>query len=205
MPAIDSYTIPEEQIIASGRGADIVLARRDDGAEHIATAVFAMPGAVVPKLVELFRTRADEWGEASIAAGEDGFVVVRDGPTINQLQLIRLDVKGDRVGDPVIIMTRGDVSRYPRVAALESVWIVSYWEGIGPTIVRLDADARPIGDPIAVRSGDERVGQTDARIAISANAIAISWLVASPMMDHGTRAEEPSHPGPRLAVLRCEP
>ncbi len=202
VPAIDSGSIPSEQIVASGQAVDVVLARRDDGSDHVVTAVVLPADAAVPTLLELFRTRGDQWGEASIAAGDDGFLVVRDGPEIDTLQLIRLDAAGARVGDP-IVMHRDGVSRYPRAAALASGWIVSYWDGTGSTVQRLGADARPVGDPIELRSGDERGGHTDGRIAVSARSIAVSWLVAPPMMNHGMADEQPRRPGPRLAVLRC--
>jgi hypothetical protein len=57
--------------------------------------------------------------------------------------------------------------------------------------------------PMVLRSGDERGGQTEARIAVTSRAIAVTWVVGSPWFSHGVAAEIPNRPGPRLAVLSC--
>lgn len=82
---------------------------------------------------------------------------------------------------------------------------MSYWDGTGPSLVRIDASGALVGDAIELRSGDERGGHTDARMAASADAIAVTWQVAPPRFGHGFPEEEPRRPGPRLAVLRCAP
>ncbi len=202
LPMILSDSIPAEPHLASGGAIDVVLTRTEQGEEHsVAVNVIGQPAHTF----ELFRTYGSEWGEASIAAGRSGFLVVRNAPDMLSLWLYRLDRDGERVGDPVKMPRPDDhhIHRYPRVAALEDGWIVSFWDGIGTSIQRLDPDLQAIGAPLEIRSGDERGGHTDARFAMSATAIAISWTVEAPMMNHGSPDEQPKAPGPRLGVLRC--
>ena len=205
VPSTANMPVPGEQLVASGDGVDVVLARSELGSGYVVSVVVVAPGAPTPTTYELFRTQSDrEFGEVSVAAGPDGFLVVRAGPSIERLELYRLDPSGQRLGDPVTLAAAAnEVTRYPRAASLGTGWLATYWDGTGPTLVRLDADARQLGERIPLRSGDERGGHTDARLAVSADTIAVSWFVGPPLMSHGFPEEEPKRPGPRLGILTC--
>ncbi len=93
--------------------------------------------------------------------------------------------------------------RHPRVAALGEGWAVSYWDGVGPAVLRFDAAGHALGPPAPVRSGDERGGHTDARMVATRDGLAVTWHMHEPERSHGLASERPRRPGPRLGLLRC--
>lgn len=195
-PASMSYPMPIEQVVASGPSADVVLLRDT----RFSVGVVARSGP--PKTLDL---QAPMFTDASIAAGPSGFVVVGDGPDIQHLTVVPLAPDGAPA--PLVELPRvadAKVVRFPRAAALpHGGWVVTYWDGIGPSLVRLDGALHAIDAPIELRTGDERGGQTEARIAVTARAIAVTWVVGTPWFGHGVASEAPDRPGPRLAVLTC--
>lgn len=200
LPPPKSASVPREQLLASGPTSDLVLLRTSSGV-RLATVV---GGAPVVLSSVLFVERSGVWTEASVAAGPDGFLLVRTGPAIADLESYRVDASGN-VARPVPITADppARVRRYPRAAALGEGWVVSYWDGTGPAIVRLDAGGAAVGAAIPLRSGDERGGHTDARMVATDEALAVTWTVEAPLFNHGMPEEQPKRPGPRMAVLRC--
>jgi hypothetical protein len=202
LPPSGGMPEPHEQLVASGASLDLVLFPT---AGAVGLAVLT-PGAAAPtRQRELFTRGGAVWGEASIAAGPSGFAVVRNGPEVHALTLLRFDAQGEPLGTPTTSVG-SDPShprRHPRVAALGLGWVVSYWDGVGPSILRFDADGRAVGSPTEVRSGDERGGHTDARMVADERTLAVTWHVHEPEFSHGVQAERPRSPGARLGLFRC--
>ena len=198
---------PPAQSLASGAQADVVLIPRRVTAELLTLALDAVvlaPGNARP--VARFELARDRNGvQSGVAAGVGGFLVAWSVAPFNQLSLERLDLSGARVSTPEPLRATSPerVLRYPRVAPLGRGWALSYWDGTGPVVQRLDEAGRPLGAPVEVRSGDERGGHTDARMVATDDALWISWNVLEPARTHGFPSEVPAHPGPRLAVARC--
>lgn len=208
LPRQTSFGEPREQLVASGRDADVVLLRHGHAIQ-----LAAIAGSSATRSHVLFQDRQGTWAEASVAAGPDGFALVRTGPEIGDLEVFLADAAGT-IGGPAVAIpppassTRPPdalVRRYPRVAAVRDGWALSYWDGTGPSLVRVDRHGAVTADAIELRSGDERGGHTDARMAASDALIAVTWQVEPPRFGHGFESEEPRRPGPRLAVLRCAP
>lgn len=205
----ESWPEPREQILVSGADVDAVLVRHGAQASFVALGASDGPGGPAP--VPLFSGSSPVWTEASIAAGASGFLVVRTGPGIGDLEVHVADRGGVVAPGPVSIpaplaSARAPdalVRRYPRAAALGTGWVLSYWDGVGPSLVRIGATGAVTADAIELRSGDERGGHTDARMATTSDAIAVTWQVGPPARSHGFPEEEPRRPGPRLAILRC--
>ncbi len=187
---------PQEQLIASGEEADVALA---PSAHETKLLAFA-PGASKPSSEDAIVTDKSPV-EASVAAGKLGFLVA--STEWNIITLHRFDTRGVTLGSPVSFGTLPTV-RYPRVGSIPSGWVVTYWDGIGPSIVRFDEAGHAVHRPMPLRTGDERGGHTDARIAVGTSSLAVTWYVGPPAMGHGKAIEEPTHPGPRVAVLTCE-
>ncbi|MFO0550671.1 MAG: hypothetical protein U0271_19915 [Polyangiaceae bacterium] len=199
LPAPKSSPIPREQLVASGPSAELVLLRT------IAGVRLETVGATAPVLSPvLFTERSGIWTEASVAAGPAGFLLVRTGPGISDLETYRVDAAG-AVARPTSIPADANihVRRYPRAAPLGDGWMVSYWDGTGPSMLRLDASGAALGPAMELRSGDERGGHTDARMVASDDAIAVTWTVDAPLFNHGMPEEQPERPGPTMAILRC--
>ena len=189
------HPMPTEQVLASGPDADVVVLR---GAPIRVGVVPASGGSVVHAL------GVSDFVDVSIAGGERGFLVIGDGSGMMNVTTVGLDRSG--VPSSPNDLPRVDdtkVTRFPRAAALASGWVVTYWDGIGPSLVRIDSSARETSPPIELRTGDERGGQTEARIAVSGRAIAVTWVVGQPWWGHGVASEIPNRPGPRLAVISC--
>lgn len=209
-PAPREWPSTREQLLASGTDLDAVLVRAPGGAW---LGVIDAAGTET-RSRRLFpgTTSGGRWSEASLAAGASGVAVVRTGPGIGDLALFLVHGPGDlaslasvAIPPPGGVASDALVRRYPRIAALEGGWAVSYWDGIGPSLVRVDAAGALTADAMPIRSGDERGGHTDACMVATHDALAISWQVGPPMMDHGFPEEQPRRPGPRLAILRCAP
>ena len=202
LPGPTSWSVPAEQILASGPRADAILARYDDRA-HLA--IVDRRGARDP--VALFPWGRGIWSEASLAAGPEGFAVARTGPGLGDLEIHLTDPEGAIVGSARSLPDRREpdarVRRYPRIASIGEGWAITYWDGTGPSLVRVDASGTATADPVAIRSGDECGGHTDARIAAHDDAIAVTWEVGPAAFNHGHPSEQPDRPGPRLAILRC--
>jgi len=187
--------MPTEQLLASGPDVDVVVLR---GAP-LRVGVVPTSGPSV-----VYALGVSDFVDVSVAAGERGFLVVGDGPKITNVTAIALDRSGAPAA-PEELPPAGDtkVTRFPRAASLGEGWVITYWDGIGPSFVRIDARARETTPPLELRTGDERGGQTEARIAVSRRAIAVTWVVGPPWFGHGVASEIPNRPGPRLAVLTC--
>lgn len=200
LPPSEGMPVPQEQLVASGAAVDLVMFRTRTG---VSLATLA-PGAAAPTGDrELFPRVGETWAEASVAAGPSGFAIVRNGPAINAITLLRFDAQGVPAGEPTAVSDADGTRRHPRVSPLGDGWVVSYWDGVGPTILRFEADGRAIGRPAQVRSGDERGGHTEARMVASERALAVSWHVHEPEFSHGMPSERPRRPGPRLGIFRC--
>ena len=205
LPAPESVSVPREPILASGAASDLVVVRQG---RAVRTAI--LTGTSTRRSEVLFRGGAGRWAELGVAAGPGGFVLVRTGPEIGDLEVYLGDAGGSLgaavgIGPPATSTLPPDalVRRYPRAAALGDGWALSYWDGTGPSLVRVDASGHVTADAIELRSGDERGGHTDARMVATERAIAVTWQVEPPRMGHGFPEEEPRRPGPRLAILRC--
>lgn len=198
---------PPAQTLASGAQADVALVARRVTAELLTLALDAVvlaPGNARPAArFELARDRNGV--QSGVAAGAGGFLIAWSVAPFNQLALERLDLSGARASAPEPLRGAAPdrVLRYPRVTPLGRGWAVSYWDGTGPVVQRLDEAGRPLGAPVEVRSGDERGGHTDARMFATDDALWVSWTVGEPARTHGLPSEVPAHPGPRLAVARC--
>ncbi len=202
LPPSEGMPEPQEQLVASGARVDLALFPTRT-AVGLATLT---PGVAAPSSRrELFPRTAGASGESSIAAGPSGFAVVRNGPDLHALTLFRFDAQGAPLGTPTTSVDADPsrVRRHPRVAALGQGWVVSYWDGVGPSILRFDSDGEVIGRPVEVRSGDERGGHTDARMVADERALSVSWHVHEPEFSHGVPTERPRRPGPRLGVFQC--
>jgi len=190
-----SYPMPLEQVLASGPEADVVVLREAPFRVGVVT-----PGGATAE----HDLHAPAFVDASVAAGPRGFMVVGDGPSMTQLTVVPLDPRGAPSPPVDLPPTRdGKVARFPRVAAVARGWVATYWDGVGPSLVRFDGSGRETAPPIELRTGDERGGQTEARIAVGPSAIAVTWNVNEPWFGHGVADEVPKHPGPRLAILTC--
>lgn len=206
-PGPSSWPEPRESILASGPTLDAVLvihgARRN--------LAFLDGSGRLGELEHLFSGPEGTWAEASLAAGEAGFLVVRTGPGIGDLEVHLATGPGSlaavSIPPPATSARPPDslVRRYPRAVAIPGGWALSYWDGTGPSLVRIDTAGALTADAVELRTGDERGGHTDARMASTSGAIAVTWQVEPPMMSHGFPEEEPRRPGPRLAILRCAP
>lgn len=205
LPPQSSWPTPHETLLASGPETDVLVARSARGASFVAL------GADPPQPIPLF-TESDEPESAtttasgvSVAAGPHAFAVVRTGPGYGDLAVRFADERGALAPASVSIPgPRGgrEVRRYPRAAALGTGWAITAWDGVGPSLVRVDAHGEVTGAAIELRSGDERGGHTDAPLAVADGAIAATWHVTHPM--HGVGADELTRPtGARIALLRC--
>lgn len=200
LPASTMAPIPSEQLVASGASVDLALVQPPGS---LRVAVLDPTSASVGARV-LATAPADRWVESSLAAGPAGFAAVFVDVDLRTLRLQRFDARGEAIGEPSVWPAPdAHVRRYPRIAALGAGWAVSYWDGVGPAVLRFDAEGRAIGAPVQVRSGDERGGHTEARMVARDDALAVSWHVHGPEFSHGLAQEVPRRPGPRLAVLRC--
>lgn len=201
-PVSGEIAEPREQLLASGPATDLLLLRRGRAVD---AAALAPSASRPPRPLGLFSGAGHDWTEASVAAGPRGFVVARTGPEIGDLSLYRFDLEGRPVGEPVPLVASGEerVARYPRAAALGEGWAVTSWDGTGPTLRRADGEGRPIDEAVPIRSGDERGGHTDARMAAGPGALAVTWTVEPPRMHHGFPEEDPRRPGPRIGLLTC--
>jgi hypothetical protein len=207
-PAPREWPTVREQLLASGADLDAVLVRAPGG---VSIATIDAAGRETRSARLFPNGRSGTWSEASIAAGAHGLAVVRTGPEIADLSLYLAATAVDlarpitpiAIPLPAAVDASALVRRYPRVAALGDGWAISYWDGTGPSLVRVDAAGAITAEAIAVRSGDERGGHTDAQMTATADALAITWQVGPPMMSHGFPEEVPRRAGPRLAVLRC--
>jgi hypothetical protein len=196
--------VPELQELTLASGVQVDLALSSTSESVWLTTL--RPGDTAPvRQRELFPGLEKQRSQVGIAAGPAGFAVVRNGLKTNGLWLLRLDAQGETVGEPGLVPGFTPETRqfYPHVTALGEGWVVSYWDGNGPTIQRFDAAGRAIGQPQEVRSGDERHGHTDARMAANDHLLALTWQVQESEFSHGFPDEHPRRPGPRLGVLRC--
>ena len=200
LTASTSTPVPSEQLVASGGSVDMVLVQAP-GSLRVAV----LDSSTTPRERVLATGPADRWFESSLAASSSRFAVVFIDADMRTLRLQRFDSHGDAIGEATILAPVDDshVRRHPRITSLADGWAVSYWDGIGPTIQRFDADGRAVGAPFEVRSGDERGGHTEARMVASDDALAVTWHVHEPEFSHGVPQEVPPRPGPRLGVLRC--
>jgi len=200
LPASTVTPVPSEQLVASGAAVDLVLLQPPGS---LRVAVLDPAGATAREIV-LATVPADHRVESSLAAGPAGFAAVFVDVDLRTLRLQRFDVRGEAIGEPTVSPApEAHVRRYPRITALGEGWAVSYWDGVGSAVQRFDAEGRPVGAPVEVRSGDERGGHTEARMVARDDALAVSWHVHGPEFSHGHAQEVPRRPGPRLAVLRC--
>lgn len=207
LPTSGGWPEPREETLASGPTLDAVLLR--DGDDRLLAILDG--NGLVGSATPLFTAPTGTWGEASIAAGAGGFVVVRNGPDPGGLQVLLTDGSTPPVAVAIAppreraVPDDSVLRRFPRAAALGAGWVISYWDRVGPSIVRIDASGAITADAIELRSGDERGGYTDARMTTTASAIAVTWQVEAPPHGHGFPEETPTRPGPRLAILRCAP
>jgi hypothetical protein len=141
--------------------------------------------------------------EAHVAAGPNGFAVVWSS-SLTSLKMARLDATGAPIGGETIVASvDAGVARFPRVTPLGDGWAVSYWDGVGPSLVRVDVSGRPTGSPLALRSGDETGGMTDAPIAVTSDGLVVTWVVRAALMGEVVAARARPK-GARAALLSCK-
>ena len=197
--------VPHERILVAGPEIEALVAHDATGASFVAL------GAGPPRSTPLFAESDEPESQTTtasgvtVAAGPEGFVVVRTGPGYLDLEVRFADRHGSLAPSAVPIPVQSSglrVRRHPRATALGTGWVISYWDGRGPSLVRIDARGAVTGEALELRSGDERGGHTAAPMVVGHDAIAATWYVTSPMFgvapDEGTRRH-----GARIAILRC--
>lgn len=205
LPAQTSWPTPPERILVAGSEIEALVARHATGASFVAL------GSGPPRSTPLFTESEEPESQTttasgvSVAAGPEGFVVVRSGPGYLDLEARFADRHGSLAPSAVPIpvpSSATSVRRYPQATALGTGWVVSYWDGRGASLVRIDARGAVTGDALELRSGDERGGHTDAPMVVGHGVIVATWYVAAPMF--GVAPDEPTRPhGARIAILRC--
>ncbi len=201
LPPSPSMPEPQEELVACGAEVDLVL-RRSGTSESP-----SIDAHVIGRDGEIAHYHVGEDSGASVAAGPSGFVVLTSAPeeAWNELALRFFDPHGAPRGEPIHLPATDGVRRYARAAALRDGWAITYWDGTGPSLLRVDPSGHALGEVLPLRSGDERGGHTDARLAAHGDALAITWEVHAPAFGHGAPEEQPEHPGPRVAIATCAP
>lgn len=200
VPSSPAMPEAQEELVASGAEVDLVL-RRSGASDAPAIDAHVLADG------EIARHPVARDAGVSVAAGRSGFLVVVSAPAEawNDLALHFFDARGAPRGEVVHLSGPADgVRRYARAAPLGEGWAITFWDGVGPSLLRVDGAGRALAAPLPLRSGDERGGHTDARIATRDDgAIAITWDVRPPAFGHGLPEEQPAQPGARVALARC--
>src|SRR5690606_1928621 len=118
----------QEELVASGERADLVLRRAVDDGDPIEALVIDAGASAVRARHPI----VDGSEGASVARGESGFLVVSSepSPSMNVLGLRFFDVNGEPRGD--VVRLAGGVRLFARAAPLGDGWLISFWDGIGP-------------------------------------------------------------------------
>jgi hypothetical protein len=208
IPHRESALQPWEQLVATGSAVDLIVIREPESSGIGLFACVIPPDAKAPTSRHLLARESEEVVVGtSVAAGTNGFLVVVDETSSKRwaLTVHLFDNQGTPIGAPVRheAPDDGGVRRYARAVAHGEGWVVSFWDGIGVSLLDLDAAGRAMGLPKQLRTADERGGHTDGRMDSSGDVLAITWEVWGPEWSHGLASEQPEHPGPRLALVGC--
>jgi hypothetical protein len=196
--------VPRNFGVVAGTDLDLVLSSRPESDGHHILEAFVFPAdpAQAPSRVPI--ATSPQSFEAAIAASDSGFAVVWTDSDLQGLWFQALDASATPVGEPVEFFQPldGIVSRYPQITSLAEGWAISFWDGEGASLVRVDARGTSLEDPLPIRSGDEIGGHTNAPMASTPDGLAMVWLVGQ-RQSAVTQDTFDTPFGPRIALIRC--